>query len=427
MSGASTDEPLLIPAEQQSLVHNERRAPAARQTATDQDRAEMIAELKYGAESVLSLVKPVSFTMIVVIATIRSVAYFSTHNTQMAYAPMHETDDESAGDRFSGALINVLIILCVLITMTFLLVLLYKYRCYRAIHGWLLVSSVLLLFFFSGLYLFEVLDAHNLPLDWFSAAMLVWNFGAGGVMAIHWKGPLMIQQGYLVIISGLMALILIKNLPDWTTWMLLAMVAVYDLFAVLCPGGPLKMLVETAQERDEPLFPALIYSSTMIWMAVGMAGGSTGGKYQKLGEEQVDESEQESRDVDSFAPTDHTTSNEAYVAMTSPVRGAQAQEQQEPEYDEEEDAGGIKLGLGDFIFYSVLVGKAATTGDYGTIAACYVAIIIGLVCTLFILSVFQKALPALPISIAFGLVFYFATSAMIAPCFAQLAMRQTFV
>ena len=70
-------------------------------------------------------------TMIVVIATIRSVAYFSTHNTQMAYAPMHETDDESAGDRFSGALINVLIILCVLITMTFLLVLLYKYRCYR--------------------------------------------------------------------------------------------------------------------------------------------------------------------------------------------------------------------------------------------------------------------------------------------------------
>lgn len=261
------------------------------------------------------------------------------------------------------------------------------------------------------------------------------------------------------------------KLPEWTTWTLLLALAVYDLVAVLAPGGPLKLLVELASSRDEEL-PALIYEArpTVSREAVQasnsspphelsrandnmqgglMVGGSSetvsvelqpishpkNGDYSMVEIEDADNShsvvaisdnldainEQQpliTRNSD-FSVSGDSGTGIVHDEMPPPVEAMNLEDQRARTRRENEEfemsmTRGIKLGLGDFVFYSVLVGRAAMY-DLMTVYACYLAIISGLGCTLILLSVCRRALPALPISIALGVMFYFLTRLLMEP------------
>lgn len=63
--------------------------------------------------------------------------------------------------------------------------------------------------------------------------------------------------------TGVVVAYIFTSIPQWTTWVLLVAMALYDLFAVLTPSGPLQMLVNLAMERDEEI-PALVYEAREV-------------------------------------------------------------------------------------------------------------------------------------------------------------------
>jgi len=384
-------------------------------------------DLKYGAHHVIMLFTPVTLCMAVVVATISSVGFYTKDDgVYLIYTPFHEKSDDT-GTKLWQAAANAGILLGVIAVMTVLLIAAYKFKCYWLIHGWLFVSSLMLLFLFSFIYLTHVLQTYNLPLDYISLTLIMWNFGIVGMICIHWKGPLKLQQIYLIFISALMALIFIKYMPNWTTWAVLGVISLWDLFAVLAPFGPLRILVETAQERNEQIFPSLIYSAGVIYTLVGMADTPNDTTRARAGSDagftrQWVNGEEPRR----TAAIREDLQNNTGQPQNNVQRSQDPQNQPQPGFEADEDRG-IKLGLGDFIFYSILVGKASSYGDWNTTLACFVAILIGLCLTLMFLAIFRRALPALPFSIAFGLVFYFLTSEIITPFVDSLSAKQIFI
>lgn len=334
------------------------------------------------------------FTVVLLVCLLNSDPSSSSSFSSIATAAYSETDSDSPWDKLLGALLNSLVFVAAITAATFLLVLLFYLRCVAFLKLYMGFSAFVVLANLGGEISVLLIDRFRLPIDAVTFSILLFNFSVVGVFAVFLsRFSILITQGYLVVIGVLVAYFF-TMLPEWTTWVLLVALAVYDLAAVLLPVGPLRLLVEMAISRDEDI-PALVYEARPVI------------RNNNLVQRRVWREQRSNHN-------DDVENSEAVTVVRSEISVPLIDDSSSrPESSETflegiglGSSGAIKLGLGDFIFYSVLVGRAAMY-DLMTVYACYLAIIAGLGVTLMLLSVYQKALPALPVSIMLGVVFYF--------------------
>nr|GMC69618.1 presenilin-like protein At2g29900 [Ipomoea batatas]GMC73759.1 presenilin-like protein At2g29900 [Ipomoea batatas]GME13455.1 presenilin-like protein At2g29900 [Ipomoea batatas] len=410
-------------------------------------------------EEIIRIITPVSicmFLVVILVSVLNTDADSSASSfTTIASAAYSESGSDSAWDKLKGALLNALIFVAVVTVVTFILVLLFYFRCTGFLKYYMGFSSFLVLGFMGCEIALFLIQDFSFPVDCVSFGLVLYNFTVVGVLAVFMsKMAIFVTQGYLVVIGVLVAY-WFTMLPEWTTWVLLVAMALYDLAAVLLPGGPLRLLVELAISRDEDI-PALVYEArpvinhdsvprgTVIQRRVWRERSGNGSDSIENLDARPELNPNSSSSLDSSARNDQNETN-----LVSAEEGRSSREEDSelsapliqhssvtarlnsPEGPRDNFAlegvglgssGAIKLGLGDFIFYSVLVGRAAMY-DFMTVYACYLAIVAGLGVTLMLLALYQKALPALPVSIMLGVLFYFLTRFLLEAFVVQCSMN----
>ncbi|KAH6927822.1 hypothetical protein HPB50_008962 [Hyalomma asiaticum] len=219
------------------------------------------------ASQAITLVQAMSVCMFSVAAMVRIMPYTKRSHLKVSFMGYLY---EAAGGQgepslFIKSFANALGILSVIAIANCALAFLYKGGHYDVVRAWLMTSAVLLLFVAGHYYMGCVLIFLGVPADHFSCALVTWNAGILGVVALYLESPCLVQRCYIVYVSVLVAVAIEEIFSSWTSWILLVLVSLWDVFTVLCVQGPTRMIIETAKERNEALFPALAFSIWSVW------------------------------------------------------------------------------------------------------------------------------------------------------------------
>ena len=413
----------------------------------EKDPSDFLEDASY---RIVKIAIPVVLTLILDAVITRLIE--NTHGSVSLDRSFSETMSYNSGGLSTmwSILLAVILIVSIIIVTAILLVC-YYYGYTKVIFVWMIIAVSVILSYYVWIFFHQVPPILNFPVDYIAICLLIMNLVVIGDMSIFWRAPKVVTQAFLVFISVLIALVFL-SFPDWTIWILLGILVIYDCCVVLCPHGLLNMIIKKSEERNDEI-PALIYASAAYIVkedhsANEYEGWEDGLNDSENSENDDDNDEDNDEDTDGDGDgsgdgkkddnpkevTDNTdlslnvssTDPEDQNRVAQPVNNStqnldtdpQAQQQPQPGQPDQpqqqgekkkkkkkRDRDGVRLGLGDFCFYGILITRAARLGWDLTIL-CIFAVILGLSITLLILAWVQRALPALPISLVLGIIFF---------------------
>lgn len=168
----------------------------------------MVSITEY-SDMVVAILIPVCITMLIVVILVRALYVSddgdanSLQSISFAMFVYSENESDSAGLKLGGALLNAFLFLVVILIVTCVLVVLYKFHCMKCIIGWLIVSVIILLLSMGGYFFYTIIDTLNAPLDIISMLLILWNFAVVGAVCVFWAAPQILNKAYLIMISVL--------------------------------------------------------------------------------------------------------------------------------------------------------------------------------------------------------------------------------
>lgn len=356
-------------------------------------------DIDYWSRSFLALVYPVSCT--VIISAGLAIFLYDLYTESNVFedaglisssrGPHAVSPSEITWESFKIALI----IIGIIALATCLLVVFVYYNCLRFLYIYLFITLICVFSLLNLSVLSMIVAQLNSSIDWLTILFYIYNILSIAIISMFWFSPDTIKQIVTIYQCIVMILYVLKIAPEWIAWALLPLLALWDMIAVLLPFGPLYLLINLFQKRKLELPPMMIYT-TGLWFQ-----NQNRNIHHRIHRKRLFPFEQWSS-LDLLFPSNtlvNHLSNQQHNTNASSNRNN----------SKKRPTRKSMLGLGDFIFYSILLAKTVFTSQCNLFAIIivYLCIIMGMLGTTVILVLLHRPLPALPISLLIGLAVFF--------------------